>query len=55
MDTKEPAETAEPSVAPAKPAPEPTPAGVTYLGPVPSVPLSGTKGKDNSLESSVTE
>ena len=44
MDTKDAAEKTAPSVAPAKPAPEPKPAGE----PEPSVPLSGLG--DDSLE-----
>ena len=44
MDTKDAAEKTAPSVAPAKPAPEPKPAGE----PEPSVPLSGLG--DDSLK-----
>ena len=49
MDTKDTAETTAPSVAPAKPAPAPIPAGeLEPEEPVPSVPLSGLG--DDSLE-----
>ena len=49
MDTKDTAESAVPSVAPAKPAPAPKPAGEPESEePVPSVPLSGLG--DDSLE-----
>ena len=49
MDTKDTAETTAPSVAPAKPAPAPKPAGeLEPEGPVPSVPLSGMG--DDSLD-----
>ena len=49
MDTKDTAERTVPSVAPAKPAPAPKPAGERELEePVPSVPLSGLR--DDSLE-----
>ena len=49
MDTKDTAEKTAPSVAPAKPAPVPKPAGESGLEePVPSVPLSGFV--DDSLD-----
>ena len=49
MDTKDTVETTAPSVAPAKQAPAPNPAGEPELEePVPSVPLTGLR--DHSLE-----
>ena len=49
MDTKDTAEKTAPSVAPAKPAPTPEPAGeLEPAEPVPSVPLSGLR--DDSVE-----
>ena len=49
MDTKDTAETTAPSLAPAKPAPAPKPAGEREPEvPVPSVPLSGLR--DDSLD-----
>ena len=48
MDTKDTAETTQPSVAPAKPTPEPIAAGEPHPRLVPLVPLSGTK--DNQLD-----
>ena len=46
MDTKDLAKTKEPSVAPAKPASDPTPTGELYPEPKCPVPFSGTKEKE---------
>ena len=50
MDTKDTAETTKPSVAAAKPVPEPTCASEPYPETVPLVTLTGIKHKDDSLD-----